>query len=53
MQDEGIKQYLKDLQTKFCIIFIYKASFYAQELYVSKSLDEIGVRGTKVILINL
>ena len=28
MQDEGIKQYLKDLQTKFCIIFIYKASFY-------------------------
>ena len=58
MQDEEVEQYLKDLQTKFCIVPIVKASnncsFICKKCHVSKLLDEIGLCGTqKVILINL
>ena len=48
LQDEEVTQNLKDLQTKICIVSIDKASknfsFICKKLYVSKLLDEIGLR---------
>ena len=51
LQGEEVKQYLQDLQTKFCIVPINKASnnfpFIYKKFYVSKLLDEIGLRATQ------
>ena len=51
LQDEEVTQNLKDLQTKICIVSIDKASknfsFICKKLYVSKLLDEIGLRVTQ------
>ena len=51
LQDEEVKQYLQDLQTKFCIVPINKAlnnfPFIYKKFYVSKLLDEIGLRATQ------
>ena len=49
MQDKEVMQYLEDLQTKFCIVPIDKAAnkfyFICKNFYVSKLIDEIGLRG--------
>ena len=51
LQDAEVTQNLKDLQIKICIVSIDKASknfsFICKELYVSKLLDEIGLRVTQ------
>ena len=51
MQHEDVKQYLKDLQTKFCAVPTDKASnnfsFTCKMFYVAKLLDEIGLSVTQ------
>ena len=51
LQDEEVWKYFKDLQTKFCIAPIDKASnklsFICKKFYVSKLLDETGLHGTQ------
>ena len=51
LQDEEVWQYLKDLQTIYCIVPIDKASsnfsFICKKFYVSKFFDEIGLSGTR------
>ena len=50
-QDEEVTQYLKDLQAKFCIVSIDKASnnfsFICKKFFVSKLLDETELRCTQ------
>ena len=45
MPDEEIRQYLKDLRTKFCVVPIDKAlnnlSFICMKFYVSRFLNEV------------
>ena len=47
--DEEVWQYLKDLQTIYCIVLIDKVSnnfcFICKKIYVSKLLEEIGWSG--------
>ena len=51
LQDKEVWQYLKDLQTIYCIVSIDKASknfsFICKKFYVSKFFDETGLSGTR------
>ena len=53
LQDEEVRQYIKVLQTKFCIILIDKAStnflLFAKKFYISKLLDEAELRDTQSV----